>query len=242
MQKILTALEKAYEYPVDIEFTANFTEDGRTMVNLLQCRPLQTKGYQPHVELPDHVEPEELLFETQGCFMGGSIAQKISRVIYIDPERYTGLTVTEKYDIARLVGKLNKLTRDKYADATILMGPGRWGTSTPSLGVPVGFHEISNAAVLVEMAYEGSGLMPELSFGTHFFQDLVETDIFYVALFPKRDNVVLNTEMLSQRPNALSELLPEAAKYSDVVRVQDVDGKLQIAGDMIAQRVICYFS
>ena len=242
IQKILKALENAYSYPVDIEFTANFTEAGSTMINLLQCRPLQTKGSQPHVKLPATVKPEKILFKTEGCFMGGSISQKISRLVHIDPEGYSTLPLSQKYDIARLVGKLNRLIGDKHTDATMLLGPGRWGTSTPSLGVPVGFHEISNAAVLVEMAYESAGLMPELSFGTHFFQDLVETDIFYVALFPSRDNVVLNRDRLFQMPNLLAKLVPEASKYDSVVRVCETKlDRLQIVGDMLSQKAVCYF-
>ncbi|MHC4327345.1 MAG: PEP/pyruvate-binding domain-containing protein [Planctomycetota bacterium] len=243
MNKILKTLETAYSYPVDIEFTANFIESGRTMINLLQCRPLQTRGHQPHVEMPSGIEKEKILFEAEGCFMGGSIAQEIRRVIYIDPEGYAKLSLTQKYDVARLIGKLNSLTRDKSTDATILFGPGRWGTSTPSLGVPVGFHEISNVAVLVEMAYESGSMMPELSFGTHFFQDLVETDIFYVALFPNRDNVIFNRHLLLDMPNMLSELRPEASKYDSVVHLYEIDSKqLQILGDLISQKVLCYFA
>jgi hypothetical protein len=242
MQKILKALENAYSYPVDIEFTANFIEDGNTMINLLQCRPLQTRGRQARVEMPSSVDPARVLFQTEGCSMGGSIAQGIRRVVYIDPEGYARLSLSQKYDVARLIGRLNNLTRHKDSDATILFGPGRWGTSTPSLGVPVGFHEISNAAVLVEMAHEGSSMMPELSFGTHFFQDLVETDIFYVALFPNRENVVLNSDLLMQMPNMLSELRPEAGKYESVVHVYEMDReKLQIFGDLVSRKVLCYF-
>ena len=243
MGKILKALEAAYDYPVDIEFTANFIKDGRTMINLLQCRPLQTSGHQGHVEMPSSVDPEKVLFETEGYSMGGSMAHAIRRVVYVDPEGYAGLSLSEKYDVARLVGKLNGLIGDRYSDATILFGPGRWGTSTPSLGVPVGFHEISNVAVLVEMAYESSTMMPELSFGTHFFQDLVETDIFYVALFPNRNNVVFNRDLLLDMPNVLSELRPEASKYDGVVHVCETGGEqLQIFTDLLSRKVLCYFA
>lgn len=243
MQKTLKALEKAYNYPVDIEFTANFIDGGKTMINLLQCRPLQTSGYQRHVEMPSSVDPAKVLFETEGYSMGGSIAQGLRRAVYIDPEGYAGLSLSQKYDVARLVGKLNGMIRDRYSDATILFGPGRWGTSTPSLGVPVGFHEISNVAVLVEMAYESNTMMPELSFGTHFFQDLVETDIFYVALFPNRSKVVFNRELLLEMPNVLSELRPEASKYASVVHVCEMGLKqLQIFGDLLSRKVVCYFA
>ena len=212
------------------------------MINLLQCRPLQTKGHQPHVEMPSSVDSGKVLFETEGYSMGGSIAQEIRRVVYIDPEGYTRLSLSQKYDVARLIGRLNSLISDRHADATVLIGPGRWGTSTPSLGVPVGFHEISNAAVLVEMAYESSTMMPELSFGTHFFQDLVETDIFYVALFPNRENVVFNRDLLLQMPNMLSELGAGASKYETVVHVCRMNrGQLQIFADLLSRRVLCCF-
>jgi len=243
MQKILKALESAYSYPVDIEFTANFTEDGRTMINLLQCRPLQTKGQQPHVEMPSSVDPEQVLFQTEGYSMGGSMCQELRRAVYIDPQGYAGLTLSQKYDVARLVGKLNSLIRDRYSEATILFGPGRWGTSTPSLGIPVGFHEISNVAVLVEMAYESSTMMPELSFGTHFFQDLVEADIFYVALFPDREAVVFNKDLLLDRPNVLAQLKGEASKYESIVHVCEIDpGRLQIFADLLSRKVLCCFT
>jgi len=242
MQKILKTLESAYSYPVDIEFTANFVEDGRTMINLLQCRPLQTRGQQPHVEMPSSVDPEKVLFRTEGYSMGGSLSQGIRRAVYINPQGYAALTLSEKYDIARLVGKLNGLIRDRFSEATILFGPGRWGTSTPSLGIPVGFHEISNVAVLVEMAYESNTMMPELSFGTHFFQDLVETDIFYVALFPNRDTVVFNKDLLLNRPNMLTEVRPEAGKYETIVHVCEIGpGQLQIFADLLSRKVLCCF-
>jgi hypothetical protein len=169
MQRILRTLEDHYRYPVDIEFTVNFTHDQQLVVNLLQCRPLQIKGQQGRQEIPSQVEPEKVFFQCQGYFMGGSISQKIRTVIYVEPAAYVELPLSQKYDIARLIGKLNARISDKEAEPAILLGPGRWGTTTPSLGIPVGFHEISNVSVLVEIAYEGGNLMPELSFGTHFF-------------------------------------------------------------------------
>jgi hypothetical protein len=97
--------------------------------------------------------------------------------------------------------------------------------------------------VLVEIAYEGGNLIPELSFGTHFFQDLVEGDIFYVAVFPNEESVLFNSEHLDAMPNLLTELVPQSAKYEDVVRVHEVDsGQLQIIGDMVSQKLVCLFS
>jgi hypothetical protein len=150
---------------------------------------------------------------------------------------------TQKYDIARLIGKLNRQIPDRDTIPTILFGPGRWGTTTPSLGVPVNFAEINNMSVLAEVAYEGGNLMPELSFGTHFFQDLVENDIFYVAIFPQKENVVFNQAWFLQMPSLLTEFLPDSSKYADAVRVYEThDEQLQVICDILSQEVICFFA
>jgi hypothetical protein len=242
MQRMLGTLQKTYKYPVDIEFTTNFDADGNMKINLLQCRPLQTKGVATHVEIPSEIKPEKTIFKSRGHTMGGSISSPIRRLIYVDPQAYLDAALEQKYDIARLIGKLNRQIEDRDVMPTILLGPGRWGTTTPSLGVPVSFAEINNVMVLTEIAYEGGNLMPELSFGTHFFQDLVETDIFYVALFPGKEDVVFNHELLVKLPNILADLLPDSAKYEGVVKVYDTAGEnLQIMCDMMSQRVACFF-
>jgi len=240
MQRILKILESHYEYPVDIEFTVNFTQDARCIINLLQCRPLQTSGRQGHVDIPEDADPERILFKCDGYFMGGSVCKDIRKVIYVEPQAYMELPLSGKYDIARLVGKLNRQITDREAEATVLLGPGRWGTTTPSLGIPVGFHEINNMAVLAEIAYEGGNLMPELSFGTHFFQDLVEGDIFYVALFPRRPGTVFNRAILDKMDNELSAVVPESEKYANVVKFFRFGAAtLRIVSDVTDQKVIC---
>jgi hypothetical protein len=240
MQRMLKTLESYYKYPVDIEFTVNFTDADKFRINLVQCRPLQTKGTKIKVQIPDNIEAEKILFESCGYTMGGNISQSIKRIIYVDPKAYVGLTLSQKYDIARLVGKLNKQITNRETTPTLLFGPGRWGTSTPSLGVPVSFSEINNVTVLAEVAYEGGNLMPELSFGTHFFQDLVEGDIFYIALFPKNENVTFNKEWFAQMPNLLKDFVPESDKYAHVVKVYETGHEqLQIMCDILSQKVIC---
>jgi len=139
------------------------------------------------------------------------------------------------------VGNLNRNIKNKDQTPTLLIGPGRWGSTTPSLGVPVKFAEINNIAVLGEVAFSAGNLMPELSFGTHFFQDLVETRIFYVALFPEKKGVLFNTEWFMQLKNLFMELAPESASYKDVIEVYDASGKgLRIMSDVVSQKVICF--
>jgi hypothetical protein len=242
MQKMLGTLESYYNYPVDIEFTVNFASNGTFRINLVQCRPLQTKGLVANVRIPEDIELEKVLFASGGYTMGGSISQPIKRIIYVEPQAYVEAQISQKYSIARLIGKLNGQIADRKKTPTLLLGPGRWGTTTPSLGVPVSFSEINNISVLMEIAYEGGNLMPELSFGTHFFQDLVESDIFYVALFPQKEDVVFNKEKLLEMPNLLSDFFPAESEYEHAVKVFEVDSdSLQIMSDIVSQKMICFF-
>jgi hypothetical protein len=241
MSRMLKTLETVYEYPVDIEFTGNFNLDGKLQVNLLQCRPFQTKGQDVRVAIPDEVADDRILLRQEGNSMGGSVSQPISRIIYIDPQGYTKLSLSEKYDVARLVGRLNKLIEHRKAVPTLLLGPGRWGTTTPAMGVPVNFSEINNIAAIAEIAYRDGSLIPDLSFGTHFFQDLVEMDIFYMAIYPDREKVFFNTSWLESLPNRLAEFSERDSHYAGVVRVCEVQEKdLRLLSDVVTQQVICF--
>jgi hypothetical protein len=240
MRRMLATLEKAYGYPVDIEFTGNFTDERSLRINIVQCRPLQTRGVQSmRVEIPPRPDKESL-FRSVGSFMGGSIVQPLSRVISVDPEGYTALTLSDKYELARIIGRLNRMIPSREELPTLLMGPGRWGTTTPSLGVPVRFAEFNAVAVLAEVAFSAGGLMPELSFGSHFFQDLVESGIFYAALYPERKDCFLNNRLLAELPNRLKELLPDDFRFEGVVRVMDLPEGFTLLADIVSQGLACY--
>lgn len=242
MAKMLKKLEQVYRYPVDIEFTVNFDASGRTKVNLLQCRPFQTKGHYSRVELPDKISKPKILIRQEANFMGGSIYQAISRIIYVDPQGYAKLNLSEKFEIARLVGKLNRQLGRRDVMPTILLGPGRWGTTTPAMGVPVKFSEINNITAIGEIAYQDGALIPDLSFGTHFFQDMVEMDIFYMAIYPGKDGVIFNDAWMKKQPSILEDLMPDDTRFADVVRIYDVrDKDLRLLSDIVTQKMICFF-
>ncbi len=107
----------------------------------------------------------------------------ITHVVYVDPEGYSRLEARRAARrSARAVGRLNKLLPKRQF---ILMGPGRWGSRGDiQLGVSVTYSDISNTAVLIEIARKKGNYVPDLSFGTHFFQDLVEAAIRYLPLYP----------------------------------------------------------
>ena len=241
MSRMLKTLESVYEYPVDIEFAGNFNIEEKLQVNLLQCRPFQTKGQHVWVAIPGKIQDNRILLRQEGNFMGGSVSQPISRIIYIDPQSYTELSLSEKYNVARLVGRLNKLIEHRKEMPTFLLGPGRWGTTTPGMGVPVVFSEINNITAIAEIAYRDGSLTPDLSFGTHFFQDLVEMDIFYMAIYPDNDKVFFNRAWMDSQLNQLADLSQRDSRYAGVVRVYDVKKKdLRLLSDVVNQQVICF--
>ncbi len=234
MKKTLQLLAGAYHYPVDIEFTVNFQSESQFYFNLVQCRPLQTRGLGKTVEIPKLESTEDCLLYSEGNFMGGNLRIPIDKVIFVDIHAYLACQEQDKYQVARNIGKLNQLLKEENV---LLMGPGRWGTTTPSLGVPVHFTEISNMTAICEISYQSEGLMPELSYGSHFFQDLVESGVFYIALFKEQSGVLLNEEKLLGE-NRLAKLLPEAADFANVIRVLETPG-MELYSDISCQRVFC---
>ncbi|GAB2671883.1 PEP/pyruvate-binding domain-containing protein [Paenibacillus thermoaerophilus] len=235
MREMLALLSQVYEYPVDIEFTANFTADHRFKVNLLQCRPLQTRGLGKPVEIPQLTDRRDCFFSAKGNFMGGNVRLPIDYVVYVRPQAYLERSEQGKYAVARQIGILNAKLKGRGA---MLVGPGRWGTTTPSLGVPVHFSEICHMAVICETASSESGMMPELSYGSHFFQDLVETGIFYAAIFDGQPDVVFNPEYVLGKENVLASISPQSEPFADVIHVAETPG-MEIFSDIVTQTLLC---
>ena len=235
MKDLLALLQRIYDYPVDIEFTANFREDGSFRMNLLQCRPLQTKGLGKAVAIPSIIKEQECVLLSKGNFMGGNIHLFIDYVVYIAPSSYLSLSENEKYLVARAIGRINHVLKGKKV---MLIGPGRWGTTTPSLGIPVHFTELCNMAVICEVASKEEGFEPELSYGSHFFQDLVEADIFYVAIFNGQKEVIFHPERPQEYPNQYSNILPQEHEMEKVIHIAKTDG-LEIYSDIVTQTLLC---
>ncbi|WP_232548226.1 PEP/pyruvate-binding domain-containing protein [Propioniciclava soli] len=236
MRGMLAALASAYDYPVDVEFTVNITAEGAVRVGVVQCRPLQTRGPGAAVAMPTVRDEAGVLFAAHGEFMGGNVRTPIRYVVAVRPERYLQLGTPARHGVARLVGQVN---RALASEPFLLLGPGRWGTSTEALGVPVRFAEINHATALVETTYAEGGFRPELSYGSHFFQDLVETGIFYAAVFDTRPDVTFHPGLAVERPNLVSDLVTDAAPHlASVVHVAAFDD-LELASDVVSQRVLC---
>ena len=244
MRDMLQTLHQAYDSPVDVEFTANFPEEGGYKINIVQCRPLQINEGGPAVAVPD-VPEQDLILEAHGAVIGQSRAVAVDRIIYIVPSEYGRLTIRDRYAVARQIGRIVHLPPEDDAMTQMLLGPGRWGTTSPELGVPAMFSDINRVSLLCEIVTMGDGVAPDVSLGTHFFSDLVELDILYFALFPAREENVLNGDFLAAAENGLTRLVPKAAQWEHVIRVIDAadlsdNHAICVNADAVSQRVVCY--
>jgi hypothetical protein len=237
-KKILSRIEAAYGRPVDIEFAWD-----ENKFYLLQCRSLSTRKELDRVDVPEDIPRERILFTTQAG-LSNSIVEDLEYIVYVNPRAYELLgTFQEKMEIASVVNLLNKvLAENRFA----LMGPGRWGSNDINLGVKVTYASINKAKLLVEVAFAKEGYRPEVSYGTHFFQDLVEADIVIVPLFPDEPGTVFNEPFLLNSENVLGKMAPEFKSCEPVVRVIQVPSVctgqfLQIYLDGSAQKGIGFF-
>lgn len=248
MSEMLRTLEDAYRHPVDIEFTVNIQDDGRLRINLLQCRPfqVQVKTVGNRVRRPENLQPDNILLATAGPVIGQGVANVVDRIVYIVPAFYSKLGDRDRYAIARLIGAITRAKpRSGRIPYTALIAPGRWGTQSPSLGVPVTFADINRAQVLVELAVMHAGLVPDISLGTHFFNDLVEMNMLYLGVFPGKPGNALDEPRLLAAPNRLRQIVPDGAKWADVVRVINTrelapGTPLCLNADTVAQKAVLY--
>ncbi|MCC6652887.1 MAG: PEP/pyruvate-binding domain-containing protein, partial [Candidatus Eisenbacteria bacterium] len=223
IKDVLDTLEREMGAPADIEFAS----DGEALY-LLQCRPQSSTGDAQPSPIPRNL-PRKLVLFTANRFVSNGRVPDITHIVYVDPDAYNDLgTADALRSVGRAVGRLNKLLPKRQF---VLLGPGRWGSRGDiRLGVSVSYSDINNTSLLVEIARQKGNYLPDLSFGTHFFQDLVEASIRYLPLYPDDPSVEFDSLFLKREENILASLLPEFSQLADVVHVIDVarvtDGKV----------------
>ena len=222
MRRMLASIQYEYRYPVDTEFTINVSDTGEYSINLLQCRPLQVLDDQAMLTLPENVPEENILLESKGASMGLSRIVDLDTIVYVDPVAYYNLPYKEKSTVAQLIRRVNWAFRDAQKHM-MLMVPGRIGTSSPELGVPVVFSDISEFDVVCEMEDRRAGYNPELSYGSHMFQDLVEAEILYTAIFANEKTIHFSPDKIREGEE-ITEAFEGGEKLKDVVSVYDISG------------------
>ena len=238
MRSLLKTLENVYGVPVDIEYAVNTSDAGDFSINLLQCRPLHVGQPGGRVSVPDLPEGRAL-FKLRDSSMGFATSTPIDVVINIDALAYYEYPYSRKRLVANAVGLLNRALKDS-GKKILLLAPGRLGTSSPELGVPCSFADISGFAGVCEVSDDRAGYMPELSYGSHMFQDLVEAGIFYCAIWNDRRTLNYNPALLGSLPNRFAEYCPDMAALAGMISVTEPEG-LRFWLDPVNNRAECGF-
>jgi len=236
MRERLRRLEDAFGTPINVEFAQ--VED---RFYLLQCRPLVQAEAAEAGKLPRGVPRDRVVFFTRGLVRSGEV-RDIAYVVYVDPRAYDALDLERRTAIGRAVARVNDALEGQ---TYLLLGPGRWGTNDPQLGVKVYYSDINHCSVLIEIAHRRGEYVPEVSYGTHFFQDLVEDGIYYLALHPDEGEDHLHGPFFDRSPNALGDVSRRDADLASclrVIRVADAaPGRaLHLAMDGEAGEAMCW--
>lgn len=235
LREILSQLQDAYRHPVEIEFALNALPQGGYRINLLQCRPLQVRAAQGDICVEPPVGVPRLI-EAKGAVIGPGRVIHPDRLVYVVPSRYGAMNQNERLTIARVIGGINRASAGR---SLLLLGPGRWGTRDPWLGLPVGFNEINRVAALCEIVAMNDNMIPDVSLGTHFLNELIEADMLYFALFPDRADNHLDEAAILALPNRLLQLLPDAQAHLGAVHVADLETEaLTLYADTEHQTVV----
>ena len=236
MQKLLKTLEQVYGNPVDIEYTVNIDEEGDFVVNLLQCRPLFTGSRGGKVEIPSLSEGKTF-FYLKDSSVGNSLKKQIHVVIQIEPKLYYEYPYGKKHQVAEAVGRINRYYKGSGKNL-LLMTPGRVGTSSPELGVPVTFADISAVCGICEVSDSRAGYMPELSYGSHMFQDMVEAEIFYSALWEDKRKLAYDPELFAEEKNLFPQICPDMEELFPMFRVTQPED-LYYWNDVMSGETLC---
>ena len=223
MKRMLRCIQEEYANPVDIEFTINLSESGEYSIDLLQCRPLQVLKTESQRAVPAGIPEDRILLESVGASMGIPRTTRLDTIVYVDPIKYYSMPYKEKSLVAKLIGRINR----EYGDLgrhMMLIVPGRVGTSSPELGVPTAFSDISAYDVICETEESGAGYNPELSYGSHIFQDLIESQILYTAVFQNEKTIRFSPEKLMFSEDAVSDF-ERSEVLTDIVHVYDVSDR-----------------
>ena len=215
--------------PVELEMAGNIESDGTGEIFLLQIRPIVDSKEQ--LDLDVAALPDDLCLLRTSSSLGHGIIDDIVDVVYV--KRGKGSSSNNNMTIAYQIEKMNRKFLDT-GTGYILIGPGRWGSSDPWLGIPVKWPHISGARLICEVASEGYHIDP--SQGTHFFQNLTSLGVGYFTI--DKDTGFYKEELLNALP-AIEEteflrhvrfpkslcILMDGMKQTGVTLLEDVVSK-----------------
>ena len=217
VDRLLEITRSEMKNEVEIEFAADFKEEGSAVFTVLQVRPISADTRFADVDWNKIDTAGGFL--TSGCALGTGWITGVEDVVYLKPEAWD---VLQTLEMAREVSDLNAAMlaeRRSY----VLLGFGRWGSSIPSLGVPVKWSDISEARAIVECALEHFRVDP--SQGTHFFQNLTSFNVGYVSVDPwSRPGDRLDFSALDALPAVRETRYLRQVRFPSGIRIC-IDGK-----------------
>jgi CheY-like chemotaxis protein len=194
LNEIFEACRRDLGFPVEIEFAVNLDSDPSREPEFffLQMRPLV--ALRERCDISIESIPSGKLLCRSGRVLGNGCIEDLRDIIYVDPR---GFDRGRSSDVASVVAELNeRLTRQRRQYA--LIGPGRWGSFDPWVGIPVGWHQISGARAIVEVPAQDLPMDP--SQGTHFFHNMTSAGIGYFALGGSSDSEFVRWDLLEALP------------------------------------------
>ena len=193
LQTLLEIGQKEMNVPIEIEFAVNLNvpEGSPKIFNFLQIRPIVTSDQAKLVKM-GVIDNEDAIIISDAA-LGNGIFKKISDIIYIKPETFDS---SKTRNIVVSIEKLNNLMKEEKRNY-VLIGPGRWGSSDPWLGIPIKWPQISEARIIIESGLEKYRIDP--SQGTHFFQNLTSFGVGYMTINPFLKEGIYDLDYLSKK-------------------------------------------
>lgn len=200
LSKILNDISSIIKFsigsPCEIEFAVdlNRDENGKMTFYILQIKPIIRRNSEIEVDI-ESVPREKILFFSDNA-MGNGVVDDVKDLVIVNPEKFDRMRSVE------LVPLIEEINREfiKKGKKYILVGPGRWGTKDPFLGIPVLWSSISNVKVIVEI--EMKDVLIEPSLGSHFFHNVVTMNVFYMTIFnQKRSDSFIDWDIIYKEEN-----------------------------------------
>ena len=212
--------------PVEIEFACNINDDRSGNLYLLQIRPIVDSKQMLDEDVA--AVPDDVCVVRSHNSLGHGVTEDVTDVVYVKTD--DNFTASNNPTIAREIEKINHEYLDKGTNY-VLVGPGRWGSSDPWLGIPVKWPHISAARVIVEVALKNYRVDP--SQGTHFFQNLTSFGVGYFTVDANRDEGLFRKEMLDEMEAVEETEHVRVVRFKKPLRIM-MDGKKQ-EGAVVAE-------
>jgi hypothetical protein len=218
LDNLLRLGQKAMNNPVEIEFAVDLDVTSKNPVsfNLLQIRPIVINEQSLSFRI-DNINVDEVIIYSEKA-LGNGVYNQIADVVYVKPESFRP---AESLKIARELEKIN----DQFVQsqhAYMLVGPGRWGSSDPWLGIPIKWAHISQARIIVESGLEHFRVDP--SQGTHFFHNLTSFGVGYLTVNPFMNDGIYCVDFLDAQPAVTETEFLRHVKFSKSLKIE-IDGK-----------------